>query len=96
MIFWTDVTQTIDATNVEGKCFILLKDKIPYDEPFLWTQKGNYRFYYQAAYNVDTNKVENKLPKEALEYEIPSPIKDFPTLENPLAMMDAFAGKVVL
>jgi hypothetical protein len=44
LLFWSEESQKILAENVEGKCFILPKDKILEQHPFVWTQKGNYRY----------------------------------------------------
>ena len=40
MLFWTDDVQSINATKVEGKCFVLPKSKIEEEYPFIWTNKG--------------------------------------------------------
>ena len=40
MLFWTDDVQCINATKIEGKCFVLPKSKIEEDYPFIWTNKG--------------------------------------------------------
>ena len=92
MLFWTNDIQTIEPTNIEAKCFILPKNKIPDEYPFLWSQKGDFRFYFQSAYNTQLHEVEQMLPQEALEYEPTTSIKDHVVLDEPLAMMDVFAG----
>ena len=93
MLFWTDDIQDIKATNIEGKCFVLPKSKIDDDHPFIWTNKGSYRFYYQSAYNTVTDEVEESLPEEGLEYEPPNIVDDYPLLDRPMDTMDVFAGK---
>ena len=40
MLFWTDDVQSINATKIEGKCFVLPKSKIEEEYPFIWTNKG--------------------------------------------------------
>ena len=66
MLFWTDDVQHINATKIEGKCFVLPKSKIEEEYPFIWTNKGSYRFYYQSAYNTVTDEVEESLPEEGM------------------------------
>ena len=48
-----------------GKCYVVPKELIPGD-PFIWTQKGTYRFYYEKMYNVG-KKEFSKLPSNYKE-----------------------------
>ena len=91
LLYWTDHQHEVDAESIEGKCYVVPENKITEEHPFLWTRKGNYRFYYSEAYNIFRREVE-PLPEYAQEYKSPSPIVDYPMIKEPLAMMDVFAG----
>ena len=89
-LFWSEEFMTIDATRIEGKAFVLPEHKIVEEQPFLWWQKGNYRFFYSSMYEPHSNEFCD-LPNEATEYEPASEILDFNEVE-PLDTMDVFAG----
>ena len=50
---------------ISGKCYVMPKELIP-EDPFVWTQKGTYRFYYEKMYNV-SKKEFSKLPSNYKE-----------------------------
>ena len=51
--------------RISGKCYVMPKELIP-EDPFVWTQKGTYRFYYEKMYNV-SKKEFSKLPSNYKE-----------------------------
>lgn len=92
-VYWTESKVSLSAKNIEGLCHVELCSNITEKEPFLWSQKGLFKFYYEEAFNIESNQLE-PLNEEAKNYAQPSDSnQDFPTLERPLNMLDVFSGK---
>ena len=92
-VYWTDCRVSVCAENIEGLCHLEHRSKITEKEPFLWSQKGLFRFYYEEAFNVESNQLE-PLNDEAKQYSQPSEsIQDLPVLDKPLNMLDVFSGE---
>ena len=69
-----------------------ISNKIQEDTAFEWTQKGLLRFYYSEMFNTESRTLES-LNVEAKNFEPPpGSIQDFPMLDEPLNMLDVFAG----
>ena len=92
-LFWTEKFVTLDATQIEKKAYVLPEHKIVEEHPFLWWQKGHYRFFYSSMYDPETNEFTTELSHEAGDYEPASEMVDFNTDIEPLNTMDVFAGK---
>ena len=56
---------TTSISMLIGKCYVVPKELIP-GEPFVWTQKGTHRFYYEKMYNV-SKKEFSRLPENYKE-----------------------------
>ena len=94
-VYWTESKVSLSAKNIEGLCHVELRSNITEKEPFLWSQKGLFKFYYEEAFNIESNQLE-PLNGEGKNYAQPSDSnQDFPTLERPLNMLDVFSGKFV-
>ena len=71
---------------------MVARSRITEKEPFLWSQKGLFKFYYEELFNVESKQLE-ALNEEALNYEPPpDTVQDLPILDQPLNMLDVFAG----
>ena len=91
-LYWTESIVDIEAETIEGLCYILPENKIQEDTAFEWTQKGLLRFYYSEMFNTESRTLES-LNVEAKHFEPPpGSIQDFPMLDEPLNMLDVFAG----
>ena len=91
-VYWTESKVCVRAENLEGLCYVMAKCKIVEKEPFLWSQKGLFKFYYDELFNVESKLVE-ALNEEALNSEPPpNTVPDLPLLDKPLNMLDVFAG----
>ena len=93
-MYWTAKKVCVKAENLEGLCHVVTKSKITEKEPFLWSQKGLFKFYYDELFNIESKLLE-PLNEEALSYESPpDSVLDLPTLNKPLKMLDVFAGMI--
>ena len=91
-LFWTDKFVIVDAILIEKKCYVLPEHKIVEEHPFLWWQKGQFRFFYSSMYDPDSNDFTTELSEAASDYEPPSDIIDFNQDIKALDTMDVFAG----
>ena len=97
LLFFTDKENIISAERIEGKCYIVPKDMIT-GEPFVWTQKGTHRFYYEKMYNVKTKEF-SRLPLGYKEIHASSLYSSDAASELPILpehekmkLMDVYAG----
>ena len=59
------MSNTFICFTFAGKCYVVPKELIS-EEPFVWTQKGTHRFYYEKMYNVH-GKEFSRLPENYRE-----------------------------
>ena len=77
-------------------CIKLKKNCLPYrieqeQSVFAWSQKGNFRFFYDQVFDTETRTLE-PMTEEAEDYEPSGTIPAYPVPDKPLQMLDVFAG----
>jgi len=66
LLFWSDEIITVESVNICGKCFV--KNEAHLTESLdSWSMGGEYRFYFNKAYNRQTRALE-ELPDDAERY----------------------------
>jgi len=93
-LYWTDLVNTVDISDIQGRCWVKFAGQDESDESLAaaWALEGNNRFYFCQWYDQDSKIFKNPPTAAQKIGQNDSTCKAFPPVQKKLKSLDIFSG----